>query len=131
MKVFLGGTCNGDNWRKEIIKNLKCEYFNPVVSEWGPAAQLLETVQKERLCKIHLYVITSKMLGCFSIAEAVDSVHNKKIQTIFQVRPKGFDEPPLNSLKNVIKLIVSRGGLAYMDDDLNRTLDLINSFKRL
>lgn len=34
MKVFLGGTCEGRDWRNELIPKLKCDYFNPVVEEW-------------------------------------------------------------------------------------------------
>jgi hypothetical protein len=30
-KVFLGGTCENTTWRKELIDNLKVDYFNPVV----------------------------------------------------------------------------------------------------
>ena len=32
-KVFLGGTCNGSDWRKKLIPKLKIDYFNPVVED--------------------------------------------------------------------------------------------------
>lgn len=35
MKVFLGGTYNGSNWREKLIPNLKIDYFNPIVSVLG------------------------------------------------------------------------------------------------
>lgn len=34
MKVFLGGTCAGYDWRSKLIPLLKCDYFNPVVKNW-------------------------------------------------------------------------------------------------
>lgn len=38
-KVFLGGTTNNTNWRDDLIKKLKIEYFNPVVDDWNEEAQ--------------------------------------------------------------------------------------------
>ncbi len=35
-KVFLGGTCNESTWRDRVIKDLKIDYFNPVVEDWTP-----------------------------------------------------------------------------------------------
>ena len=42
MKVFLGGTCNGSNWREELIKELDIDYFNPVIENWDDKAQVNE-----------------------------------------------------------------------------------------
>ena len=74
-KVFLGGTCNESTWRNELIpllENAGVEYFNPVVDNWTPECQEEEYHQKE-ICDLHLYLITKKMKGVFSIAEAVAS----------------------------------------------------------
>jgi hypothetical protein len=49
-------------------------------------------------CNIHLYVITSDMIGVYSIAEIVESSFNKNVTTIAQVIPEGFDEKQLYSL---------------------------------
>ena len=38
MKVFLGGTVNGSNWREYVIPRLNIDYFNPVVSVWNDEA---------------------------------------------------------------------------------------------
>ena len=57
MKVFLGGTCAESKWRDNIIPQLKCEYFNPVVDDWTPECQKIEEREK-RICEYHLYVIT-------------------------------------------------------------------------
>ena len=46
MKVFLGGTCAGSKWRDNIIPQLKCEYFNPVVDDWTPEHRRLRNGEK-------------------------------------------------------------------------------------
>jgi hypothetical protein len=46
-RVFLGGTCNGTTWRDSMIKDLKVDYFNPVVEDWTPEAQQEERYEKE------------------------------------------------------------------------------------
>ena len=46
MKVFLGGTCAESKWRDNIIPQLKCEYFNPVVDDWTPECQKIEERKK-------------------------------------------------------------------------------------
>ena len=125
-RVFLGGTCNGTSWRDELIKDLKVDYFNPVVEDWTPEAQDNEMDEKENKCNIHLYVITNKMKGVFPIAEAVDSAHNKKVDTILQVIPEGFKDHELKSLKAVVDLVELRGGKAYIDNSLELTLRFLN-----
>ena len=49
MKVFLGGTCAKSKWRDNIIPQLKCEYFNPVVDDWTPECQKIEEREKKDL----------------------------------------------------------------------------------
>lgn len=82
-KVFLGGTCNESTWRDEIIPKLEIDYFNPVVEDWTPECQAEEERQKNEVCDIHLYVITPRMTGVFSIAEAVESAMNRHEDCIF------------------------------------------------
>ena len=84
MKVFLGGTCAESKWREKLIPLLKCDYFNPVVKDWTPECQQIEENEKMG-CNYHLYVITPKMKGIYSIAEAVDDSNNDMITTIFCV----------------------------------------------
>ena len=67
MKIFLGGTCNGSNWRDELIPKLQCDYFNPVVKDWTPACQEEERRQRQG-CDVVLYVITPLMEGVYAIA---------------------------------------------------------------
>ena len=82
MKVFLGGTVNGSNWRDLIIPRLKVDYFNPVVETWNEEARLQEIEERE-LCDFCLYVITPRMEGFYSIAEVADDSFKKNDKTIY------------------------------------------------
>jgi hypothetical protein len=126
-KVFLGGTCAGTSWRDYLILSLGVSSFNPVVKDWTPDCQAIEEYEKEMECDIHLYVITKKMTGVFSIAEVVDSANTKGKVTILHVIPEGFDEFQLRSLKAVVDLVKRTGGIAYIDSDLYRTTRVINN----
>ncbi len=33
MKVFLGGTCSGYDWRNDLIPKLVCDFYNPIVRD--------------------------------------------------------------------------------------------------
>lgn len=131
-KVFLGGTCNETAWRQELIKMLKINYFNPVVEDWTPDCQLEEERQK-LICKWQLYVITPKMTGCFSIAEAVDNSNKDPKHTIFCVLTEDeldgetvvFDEGDIRSLKAVEKMITNNGGIVL--DTLEEIAEYLNS----
>lgn len=125
-RVFLGGTYNSI-WRQKIEKWIQISMFNPVVDDWTAECQANEIVEKEKKCNIHLYVITSEMTGVFSIAEAIDSVHNNNKITLLHVIPEGFNEAQLKSLKAVVDLVKSRGGIAYTDSDLARTARVLNT----
>lgn len=125
-KVFLGGTCNSSTWRDELIPHLKVDYFNPVVEDWTLECRAIEMEQKDNVCDVHLYVITHEMVGVFSIAEVVDSVHREGVRTILQVLPDGFGERQLKSLQAVVDLVNLRGGIAYLDDSIDRTAKLLN-----
>lgn len=113
-KVFLGGTCNESTWRNELIPLLEekgIEYYNPVVEDWTPECQQEEYRQKE-ICDVHLYLITKKMKGVFSIAEAVASCQDAGKLTLFVFAnfDGEFDEGERKSLDAVGNLIVKLGG---------------------
>lgn len=75
-RIFLGGTCAESTWRDELISLLEkfdCEWFNPVVKDWTPECQAIEEDEKNNKCNIHLYVITSQMVGVYSVAEIINS----------------------------------------------------------
>jgi len=125
-RIFLGGTCNDSTWRDRIERVVQVDMFNPVVDDWNEDCQAVEMHEKDHLCDIHLYVITSEMTGVFSIAEVIDSVHNSNKKTILHVIPDGFDERQLKSLKAVVDLVKLRGGIAYIDSELDRTSRVLN-----
>ena len=125
-KIFLGGTCNNSTWRSEIEKLVQTPMFNPVVDDWNEKCQEIEMDEKENKCNIHLYVITSEMTGVFSIAEVMDSVHNKNKLTLLHVMPDGFNKVKLKSLEAVVNLVKLRGGKAYLNKDLNKTVEILN-----
>jgi hypothetical protein len=135
MKVFLGGTCNGSDWRDRLIPMLKIDYFNPVVPDWTPACQEEELRQRAE-CDFVLYVITAKMLGSYSIAEVVDDSNKRPEKTIFCVL-KGpdfenktgvtmyvFDEFVKKSLDAVGKMVVSNGAKYF--NDLESVAEFLN-----
>lgn len=116
-KVFLGGTCNESTWRNELmplLENEGIEYFNPVVEDWTPECQEEEYRQKD-ICDIHLFLITKKMKGVFSVAEAVASCHRKDKLTLFGFADFDgeFDTAEEKSLDATGRLIAKLGG-AYL-----------------
>lgn len=125
-KVFLGGTCANTTWREVIIPRLNIPYFNPVVEDWTPIHQAIEETQKG-LCGIHLYVLTSAMEGVFSVAEVVNSSHDKTKVTVLQVRPDGFTEGQLKSLKAVVAMVEKNGAVTTINDDLNQSVHILNN----
>ena len=125
-RIFLGGTRNNSTWRETIEKTVQVSTFNPIVKDWTEKCQLIERDEKENKCNIHLYVITSQMTGVFSIAEVIDSVHNKTKKTLLQVIPDGFTKAQLKSLEAVVDLVNLRGGVAYIDSDIYRTIKILN-----
>ncbi|PCJ39214.1 MAG: hypothetical protein COA71_14495 [SAR86 cluster bacterium] len=126
-KVFLGGTCANTTWRNELIRDLHVSYFDPVVENWTSQCIEIEDTEKGSFCNIHLYVITSAMQGVYSIAEVVESVMTPDKVTILHVGPAGFTEGQLRSLRAVVDLVKRHGGIAYVDDDLKRTANVINN----
>ena len=111
-KIFLGGTTDS-NWREWLIPRLNIEYFNPILENWTSECQKEEILQKEE-CNIHLYVITPKINGVYSIAEAVESAMCKDKICIFCILPeddgKLFSDEMAYSLLAVRNLILKHGG---------------------
>lgn len=128
-EVFLGGTTNNTNWRDELIKKLKINYFNPVVSDWNEEAQKKE-IEKRRDCDYILYVITPKMTGVYSIAEAVDDSNKRPKQTLFCVLEKDDDEEFTKHQKkslDMTKKMVELNG-AKIFSTLNDISDFLNKY---
>lgn len=112
MKVFLGGTCPGWDWRAELQPMLKCDYYNPIVDEWDEEHRLRE-VQERETSDFVLYVITDGIVGVYSIAEVVDDSNKRPEKTLFcnLFRESGDAEDRAfnHSLKAVQRLLESNG----------------------
>jgi hypothetical protein len=130
MKVFLGGTCNESEWRDELISMLNIDYFNPVVDDWTEECYQQELKEREN-CNFCLYVITPKMSGVYSIAEAVDDSNKKPEKTIFCVLEKdgnkSFTSGQMKSLSKVKEMIKENGG--EVTNSLKETAKLLNKSK--
>lgn len=112
--VFLGGTCNGSLWREKLIPLLTIAFFNPVVADWNDEAAAREVAARENSDYV-LYVITPKMTGVYSIAEAVEDSNKRPDKTLFVYLEEDegatFDKHQLKSLAATAKLILKNGGV--------------------
>lgn len=133
-KVFLGGTCNDSEWREMLIPLLDIPYFNPVVEDWTPECYEEEMRQKNEVCKFQLFVITPRMKGVFSIAEAVDASNKIPDNTVFCVLNedrgnKGeiitFDKAEKKSLDAVCKLVRANG--SHVCESLVEVSEVLNN----
>jgi hypothetical protein len=115
-KVFLGGTCNDSTWRKELISMLEIDYFDPVVDDWNEEAYQRELEERKNADHV-LYVITPKMTGVYSIAEAVDDSNKHPEKTLFAVLEKDgddeFSDGQMKSLKATSKMIEENGAKIF------------------
>lgn len=129
-KVFLGGTTNNSNWREDLIKDLKLDYFNPVVKDWNEKAQERE-IHERKTCDFVLYVITPKIEGFYSIAEVIDDSNKRPEKTIFayilQDDDKEFTKHQIKSLDMVGKMVKENGGRWFKT--LSEVADYLN-FKK-
>lgn len=139
IKVFLGGTCEGYDWRKVLEERFGyinfLELFNPIVENWTPECVKRENEYKEN-CDVCLFVITPFMQGCYSIAEAVEMsikhpekvvfVHLNKVVTKNEIR--SFTDKMRHSLEVTGELIERNGGtyLTTMDEVIDYIRYIIN-----
>lgn len=114
--LFLGGTCNGSNWRDLLIPLLdsKINYFNPVVPNWTPECQAAE-IKARNESDLVLYVITPKMTGIYSIAEVVDDSNKRPAKTIFCYLSSDngleFTKHQIKSLDATATMVVGNGAM--------------------
>lgn len=127
-KVFLGGTCNGSQWRDKLIKMIKCDYFNPVVEDWTEEAQR-EEIKQRYFCDYILYVITPKMTGVYSIAEVVEDAIKRPEKTLFAFLTADendtFKLHQIKSLNQVARLIKENGAKVF--NDLEEVANFLNN----
>lgn len=124
MKVFLGGTCNGPDYRASLISKLNIKYFNPVVDDWNEEAYQEELRERES-CDYCLYYITPSLAGVYSIAEVIDDSNKRPEKTVFYFE-EFPDNPKMNkSLVAVGKMVLLNGGMYFSDYD--EMVDYLNS----
>jgi hypothetical protein len=113
MKVFLGGTVNGSNWRDSVKEELTIDYFDPVVKEWDDAAYQRE-LSERRYCNYVLYVLTPKFTGYYAIAEVTDDSYHRPDRTIYCYLPKDgndkFSDEEIVEFENLGKVVTDNGG---------------------
>ena len=140
--VFLGGTTNNSNWRDTFIdilssmgSNLVC--FNPVVTNWNDQAIRVENMIKDQ-AKHHVYVITPKMKGIYSIAEAVESVFDRSHKTYLYILLKDGEDlfstdendPIMKSFAATGEIIRSHGGIFGIGSDLHPLVNYIINYEK-
>jgi len=112
MKVALFGTCNGSQWRNDLIPLLNVEYFNPVVEDWTPECQAREIEERANADYI-LYGLTPPMVGVFSIAELIDDSNKQPQKTLFvMLKDKDDNGDPVIFIPSVQKSIDAVAQLA-------------------
>lgn len=121
INVFMGGTCEGYNWRKDLEEhfkgNDKIRLFNPVVDDWNEEAKANEIREREN-CDFCLYTITPHIRGVYSIAEVIDDSNKRPNKTLFcYIQPDGsvFDEKMYHSLQAVGDMVERNGGNVFTD----------------
>lgn len=115
-KLFLGGTCGNNNWRKGFIKSLidkgvKPELiFNPVVKDWNEQAMIAEEKAKQ-VCEFLLYYISDPQqeginISAYSMVEATMGLYDKPKTTVVVFDKRPFTNHVLKAIKqaeNVLK----------------------------
>lgn len=122
MKVFLGGTCSGRNWRDELIPLLKCEYYNPIVKNWSEEDRIKEVYERKTSDYV-LYAITNDIKGVYSIAEVVDDSNKRPEKTLFVNLYEG-DKQMEHSLKATENLLKENGVRIF--NNLKDVADFLN-----
>lgn len=119
MKVFLGGTCQGIDWRKDLEKVLvksSIEYYDPLIRDRKRTdADRKKEIEERQKCDYTLYVITTDIRGLYSIAEVVDDSNKKPDSTLFYFEKEadGFTYPlegMEKSLKEVGQMVERNKG---------------------
>ena len=117
---FLGGTCAGKDWRKDLIPYLEekdIEYFNPLIKgrAWEKKDEENEYNEKNKKCNIHLFLITPDSIGIFSIAEVVNACWEVKTNTnivehVYFVTLGFFEHKAFKRLQAVMRMCKNIAG---------------------
>ena len=131
-RVFMGGTCQGFDWRNVLEDRFKddknVELYNPVVDDWT-CDKVREENEYKEIAEINLFVITPYMEGVYSIAEVVDLSNKKPENLVFAYidhfvdgkEIRDFTSKMKHSLAVTAKLITKNGGVVFTSlDDVEK-----------
>ncbi len=112
---------------KKSFDEGKVDYFDPVVDDWTPEC-MDEEIRQRKTCDYVLYVITPKMTGVYSIAEAVDDSNKRPEKTLLAILEKDngeeFPKAQNKSLGQVKKMVEENGCKVF--DSLKKIADFLN-----
>ena len=116
-RVYLGGTCNGSDWRARLIPLLtEVEYFDPVVDDWNDEAAARELYEREH-DEWLLYVLTPLSDNIYGVAEAVDDSNKHPGRTLLGVLEsdggKRLSPHQKKALRMVGKMVEGNGGQVF------------------
>ncbi len=130
MKVFLGGTVNGSEWRTGVKEQLNINYFDPVVDDWNDAAYERELTER-RYCDFLLYVLTPKMTGFYAIAEVTDDSFKRPDKTVYcylkEDGEEAFSENQIAEMERLGEVVVANGG--HWLKNLDEVVQFLNASK--
>ena len=127
MKVFLGGTCSGYDWRAKLQPLLKCDYYNPIVEDWSENDRIREVNERENADFV-LYTITNGLEGVYSIAEVVDDSNKRPNKTLFVNLFNDQTNKMWRSMKATENLLKENGIRVFSGDNcLQDVADFLNS----
>lgn len=116
-KLFLGGTCAGPDYRKQLIPLLTVPYFNPVVENWTEVDAVRENQEKEAAVA-NIFIITPAAIGQYSVAELTELaiVSDKPLLVMFmEVEGYQWNEHQLKSNTQIKKLLSKYNALVFED----------------
>lgn len=126
--VFLGGTCNGSDWRDRIAADLKVDFFNPVVANYSAETQQIEEEAKKQAA-MSLYTITPKQQGFYAFAElmsaAIRDPKNTVVAFLDEDDGEKFDDDLKKSVEATKVLLKEQTG-THVVESLPEAAKIIN-----
>ena len=129
LKVYLGGTCAGSEWRTELVEKLNdnIQVFSPVLDKW--CSNSSDNYDIKQQTDFILYVLTPETKGFMSIANAVDASNKMPEKLLFCYLPEynnqKFNNHNLECMKAIKNLIKNNGAKVF--DNLNKIADFLNN----
>ena len=117
--VFLGGTCAGPDYRKQLIPQLTGNYFDPVVENWTPDDAERENDAKA-MAALNVFVLTPAATGWYSIAEMTELAlvsHKPVVIAFIEVDGFTWTDHQLKSNAQICNLLTRHGALIAKDLD--------------